>query len=70
MVERAEAVSRGGVALLLSIRKYLATTLADPFEQLPKAARGANLIIGADPAPGQALAREHRYGSDRRVLRE
>jgi UDP:flavonoid glycosyltransferase YjiC (YdhE family) len=47
MGERAGAVSRGGVALLLSIREYLATTLADQFEQLPRAARGANLIIGA-----------------------
>ena len=47
MGEQAKAVSRGGVALLLSIRKYLAATLADQFEQLPKAALGADLIIGS-----------------------
>ena len=47
MGEQSKAVSRGGVALLLSIRKYLATALTDQFEQLPKVARGANLIIGA-----------------------
>jgi vancomycin aglycone glucosyltransferase len=47
MGEQGEAVSRGGVALLLSVRKFLATALADQFEQLPEAARGANLIIGA-----------------------
>jgi vancomycin aglycone glucosyltransferase len=58
MVERAEAVSRGGVALLLSIRKYLATTLADQFEQLPEAVRGANLIIGAGVQAAAASAAE------------
>ena len=47
MLEQAEAMSRGGIALLLSVRRFLATTLADQFEQLPKAVRGANLIIGA-----------------------
>jgi vancomycin aglycone glucosyltransferase len=47
MGEQSKAVSRGGVALLLAIRKYLAIALADQFEQLPKVARGANLIIGA-----------------------
>ena len=47
MDEHAEAVARGGVALLRSIRKYLAIMLADQFAQLPEAARGADLIIGA-----------------------
>ena len=47
MGEQAEAVARGGVALLRSIRKYLAIMLADQFEQLPEAVRGADLIIGA-----------------------
>jgi hypothetical protein len=47
MGEQAEAVARGGVALLRSIRKYLAIALADQFEQLPEANRGADLIIGA-----------------------
>jgi vancomycin aglycone glucosyltransferase len=47
MGKQAEAVSRGGVALLRSIRQYLAVALADQFAQLPDAARGADLIIGA-----------------------
>jgi len=47
MHEHAGAVARGGVALLRSIRKYLATALADQFAQLPEAVRGADLIIGA-----------------------
>jgi vancomycin aglycone glucosyltransferase len=47
MTEHAESLARGGVALLRSTRKYLATTLAAQFEQLPEAIRGADLIIGA-----------------------
>jgi vancomycin aglycone glucosyltransferase len=47
MGEHANAVARGGVALLRSVRKYLATALADQFEQLPEAARGSDLIIGS-----------------------
>ena len=47
MGEQAQAVAQGGVALLRSVRKYLAIALTDQFEQLPKAARGADLIIGA-----------------------
>jgi UDP:flavonoid glycosyltransferase YjiC (YdhE family) len=61
MLEQAEAVSRGGVALLLSVRKFLATTLADQFEQLPKAVRGANLIIGAGVQAAAASTAE-AYG--------
>jgi vancomycin aglycone glucosyltransferase len=47
MREHADAVARGGVALLRSIRTYWTTALADQFEQLPKAARGSGLIIDA-----------------------
>jgi vancomycin aglycone glucosyltransferase len=47
MGEHADAVARGGVALLGSIREYWTTALADQFDQLPKAARCADLIIGA-----------------------
>jgi hypothetical protein len=61
MLEQAEAVSRGGVALLLSVRKFLAITLADQFEQLPKAVRGANLIIGAGVQAAAASTAE-AYG--------
>jgi len=47
MHAQSEAVARGGLALLRSIRSYVASALADQFEQLPRAARGADLIIGA-----------------------
>ncbi len=67
MREHADAVARGGFALLRSIRKYLTCALTDQFEQLPAAARGADLIIGAGVQAAAASTAE-LYGIPYRYL--
>jgi vancomycin aglycone glucosyltransferase len=64
--EHAESLARGGVALLRSIRKFMATALAAQFEQLPVAVRGADLIIGAGvqaaaASTAELYGRPYRY---------